>query len=359
MSVKGDGNTVKILTLTVAEMDERHLSIVKAKFRKNDEYYTLYEDIEKEIGRYLEWNPDLFKGRTILMPCDDPERSQFVRFFAEHPEIGYKKIIASCIAEITGIDSFSGEDAESRKGKILELANDNAKRNGAEALKHWHFLSGDGNFESQEVCRLKDEADFIVTNPPFSLFRRFADWVFESGNRFAVIGSAYAVNNQAVFRQIREGRMWLGASDWHGRMNFLLPDGSRTHIAAVWYTNIDHAKRHVQLELKTMRENLAETSDKAFRERGYRKYDNYDAVDVPRVSAIPSDYEGFMGVPVTFLSRYSPEQFEIVGFAVAGSASEGCPYYRKGFKDHGGNPMMNGKSLFPRILIRKRHSSGK
>lgn len=340
-------------------MDQRRLQMNKAKRAKDDEFYTLYEDVEKEMSAYLEWNPDLFEGKTILMPCDNPETSQFARYFIEHPEFGYARLVAACIAGNRGIDSFSDEDL-SRRGKMLDAELNDVKQKGIEIMKCWRHLKGDGSFESAEVSKLRDEADFIVTNPPFSLFScKFAPWLLSSGKQFAVLANVNAVKYKNIFRLIQNDRLWLGTSKMSGGMWFMRPDGTKANVSSVWLTNIDHAKRHRRLVLKTEEENRRSCANRIVREVGYRRYDNYDAVDVPLVAAIPSDCNELMGVPMSFLDSYCPDQFEIAGIADGAGGSQmkerEYPFYKRIRSDKGGDPVIDGKRLFTRIIIRKRN----
>lgn len=317
-----------------------------AKAAKNDEFYTQYADIQKEINAYLEYNPDTFRDKTVLLPCDDPEWSNFTRFFAQNFErLGLKRLISTSYAveskkykdyQPTLFETESpwfDADKTRIKGKIFELTRDT---NGSGRIDiddlQWHYLDGDGDFRSPEVCALRDQADIIVTNPPFSLFREFIQWIFNSGKRGLIIGSINAITYQEVFPLIKENKLWLGATGFMSDMVFGVPKGTfvdpkdkakaeklgyigdYTRLGnSCWFSNLDHGRRHEPLKLMTLNDNRRYGRNKSVREEGYPKYINYDAIDVPAVDVIPSDYEGAMGVPVTFLDKYNPEQFEILG----------------------------------------------
>jgi len=317
-----------------------------AKAAKNDEFYTQYADIQKEVNAYLEYNPDTFRDKTVLLPCDDPEWSNFTRFFAQNFErLGLKRLISTSYA----VESKKYKDYEPTlfetesplfdidktriKGKIFELTRDT---NGSGRIDiddlEWHYLEGDGDFRSPEVCALRDQSDIIVTNPPFSLFREFITWIFEGGNHFLILGNMNAITYLEVFPLIMSNRIWAGvgfnlsmvykaayknyleANQKFVRSKGYDPDENYIKVPGVcWFTNLDHGRRHEPLRLMSTKDNLRFSKHKEIRERGYRKYDNYDAIEVPYTDAIPDDYEGIMGVPITFLGKYCPEQFEIIG----------------------------------------------
>jgi len=199
------------------------------------------------------------------------------------------------------------------KGKIFELTRD-VNGNGRIDLDdlEWHYLEGDGDFRSKEVCELRDEADIIVTNPPFSLFREFVAWIFEADKRLLILGHMNAIHYKEVFPLIQVNKVWLGVSN--GAKQYVKPEGGLQKMGnTCWFTNIEHGRRHEPLRLMSMKDNTRYSRHKEIRENGYIHYENYNAIDVPYTDAIPNDYEGAMGVPDSFLDRYCPDQFEIVG----------------------------------------------
>ncbi len=245
----------------------------------------------------------------------------------------------------------------------------------------WQYLEGDGDFRSKEIRKLRDEADIIVTNPPFSLFREFVVWLMESGKQFAIIGNVNAISYKEVFPLIKDNKMWMGVSIHSGDREFGVPDtypleasgwridenGNKyIRVKGVrWFTNIDHGRRHEPLRLMTMAENFKHSKHKEIRrQKDYVHYENYDAIDIPFTDAIPSDYNGAMGVPITFLDKYCPEQFEIIGHPHGDYGLElGLkPYPRelkelnKGLRDGDLYYMKDGKPELPyrRILIQKK-----
>lgn len=324
-------------------------NLKKAKKAKNDEFYTQYADIQAEMNAYLEYNKDVFRDKTVLLPCDDPEWSNFTRFFAEHfEEFGLKKLISTGYAtdsknknraddeqmphQITLFelnDPGYDEEKTASHGKIfvLDRDSDNSGRIDINDLQ-WSYLEGDGDFRSDEVKKLRDEADIIVTNPPFSLFREFLAWITEADKKFIIIGNQNAITCKEIFPLIMNNKMWLGNGFHAGNAYFGIPESRNINYAdgvyneetglvkfrnCCWLTNIDHGRRHQPLSLMTMADNIKFSKHKEIKSVGYLKYDNYDAIEVPFSDAIPSDYDGVMGVPVTFLDKYCPEQFDILG----------------------------------------------
>ena len=348
--------------------------LVDAKKAKNDEFFTQLIDIQREVNAYLEYNPEVFKDKTILLPCDDPEFSNFTYFFAQNFErFGIKKLISTSYAyaskRITTPYQLSLFESQSpqfdktktkKHGKIFTLTRDKNKSGNIDINDlEWKYLKGDGDFRSDEVKKLRDEADIIITNPPFSLFREFIAWIFEDKKEFLIIGNQNAITYKEIFPLIKDNKMWLG-NRFNQRINgknmtFWVPDDypmsgteteygedGRKYISVAgtgWFTNLEHGRRHEPLSLMTMADNLKFSKHKEIRENGYQKYDNYDAIEVPFTDAIPSDYDGVMGVPISFLSKHNPAQFEIVKF-------------RKGDDDR--DLCICGKSPYFRILIRKK-----
>lgn len=371
-------------------------NLSKAKNAKQDEFYTQYADIEKEINAYLEYNPDTFRDKTVLLPCDDPEWSNFTRYFALHFEdLGLKKLISTSYApeskqlkEMPLLTLFETESpqfdpAKSKtKGKIFILDRD-VDGNGRIDFDdlQWQYLEGDGDFRSAEVKAFRDEADIIVTNPPFSLFREFFAWVMESEKKFLIIGNMNAITYKEVFPCIKDNLAWYGCTISSGDREFGVPDSYPLDAAGWridengkkyirvkgvrWFTNIDHGRRHIELPLMTMYDNLKFSKHKELKgKESYIHYENYDAIEVPYSDAIPSDYEGIMGVPISFLDKYCPEQFEIIGQTQGDSGKElGLAPFPRELKKL--NPSLrdgqlyyieNGRPEKPyaRILIRKK-----
>ncbi len=317
-------------------------NLKKAKKAKNDEFYTQWADIEKEIMAYIDYNPDVFRDKTVLLPCDDPEWSNFTKFFAQNFEaFGLKKLISTSYAyeskkiNIPYQTSLFEEqsphfnpDINKIKGKIFTLDHD-TNQNGVIDIEdlEWRYLEGDGDFRSDEVKKLRDEADIIITNPPFSLFREFLAWIVEADKHFLIIGNINCLTYKEIFKLIKENSIWLGTGMGRWISGFIVPEsyelygtearienGSRIVATnnCLWLTNIDHGKRHQRLTLMSMADNMKYSKHKEVKEQKYKKYDNYDAIEVPFTDSIPSDYDGIMGVPVTFLDKYCPEQFDIV-----------------------------------------------
>ncbi len=344
-----------------------------AKRAKKDEFYTQYDDIQREVNAYIEYNSDAFRGKTVLLPCDDPEWSNFTRFFAQNFEFfGLKKLISTSYAadckpadipyQLSMFETESPKFDEKKTrshGKIFTLTHDTNKsgRIDIDDLQ-WDYLEGDGDFRSNEIKRYRDEADIIITNPPFSRFREFLAWIIESGKQFAIIGNMNAITCKEVFPLIKENKIWLGASIHSGDREFRVPENYPLQAAGFrvdekgnkfirvkgvrWYTNIEHGRRHQPLMLMTMEDNIAFSRHKEIRGVGYKKYDEYNAIEVSFTDAIPSDYDGVMGVPISFLDKYNPEQFEIIGID---RYVEDNPHYGRRFT-------IDGKEVYARLLIR-------
>lgn len=320
-------------------------NLSNAKKAKKDEFYTQYQDIEKEVSAYLEFNLDVFKGKTILLPCDDPEWSNFTKFFAQNfDKFGLKKLISTSYAveskthkgyyQPTLFESLNPQFDKNKttsKGKIFTLTNDKTGDGfvNVDDLE-WHYLEGDGDFRSDEVIKLRNEADIIITNPPFSLFREFLSWIFENEKDFLIIGNINAITYKEVFPLIKDNKLWLGPSISSGDREFRVPDDYPLKAAGWridengkkylrikgvrWFTNLDHGRRHQPLQLMSMEDNLR--FNKKIKDKpAYIQYDNYDAIEIPFTNAIPNNYDGVMGVPITFLDKYSPEQFKIIGLS--------------------------------------------
>lgn len=320
-----------------------HSNLWNAKNAKKDEFYTQYPDIEKEISAYLEFDPDVFRGKTVFLPCDDPEWSNFTKYFAQNFErLGLEKLISTSYAP--SATTFNAQPTlwESSSplfdpgktevnGKIFTLSRDVSgdDRINVEDLE-WDYLEGDGDFRSDEAGILRDQSDIIITNPPFSLFREFLAWIIAAGKKFAIIGNMNAITYKEVFPLMESDKVWLGSSIHSGDREFQVPDSYPLEAASWridehgnrfirvkgvrWFTNLEHGRRHQFLPLMTVQDNLRFSKHKEIRgAASYQKYDNYEAIEVPFTDAIPSDFDGVMGVPISFLDKYSPEQFELLG----------------------------------------------
>ena len=377
-------------------------NLTAAKKAKNDEFYTQYHDIEREMNAYLEYNPDVFRGKTILLPCDDPEWSNFTKYFAQNfKTFGLKKLISTSYAlESKGILAtassqrpFKGpfntppqgincnfyqtslfelnspqfDPAKTNShGKIFVLTNDENHDNRVDINDlQWQYLDGDGDFRSDEVKKLRDEADIIITNPPFSLFREFLAWIVEANKDFAILANKNAVTYKEVFPLIASNQVWCGRTEWSGGLWFetanlddvdaVIDGRNMKNVPSMWLTNIDHGRRHQPLPLMTMEQNLKFSKHREIRGKDhYEHYDNYDAIEVPYTDAIPSDYNGVMGVPISFLDKYCPEQFMVVGASDNGAIDD--KYKLPHFKKHN-EPYVNGKKTYKRIFIRRKETT--
>ena len=351
----------------------------KAGKAKKDEFYTMLADIEVELKHYRKH----FKGKIVLCNCDDPFESNFFKYFAMNFNfLGLKKLIATCYQgspvlgeefEQLSMFELDGETPKRHPYKIEITEVIDANGDGTVDLSDVAYLlrskknvltllSGDGDFRSEECIEILKEADIVVTNPPFSLFREFVAQLVECQKQFLIIGNVNAITYKEIFPLIKDNKLWLGYSIHSGDREFRVPDDypleatgcridelGRKYIRVKgvrWYTNMDYVERHTDLDLW-----------KTFNPDSYPTYDNYKAINVNATADIPEDYDGVMGVPITFLDKYNPDQFEIVARADANIAGEGNPYYIKGFKDKGGMPMVNGSCIYKRILIRRRHTN--
>ena len=323
-----------------------------AKRAKNDEFYTQFGDIQREIEAYLEYNPDVFRGKVVYCNCDDPYESNFFRYFVlNFNKLGLKRLITtsynpSPIAN-TQLELF-GDDKPLKKPKgrpkatanrfIINEAHDIdgdgefnlkdvAKQLKANKQNEWTPLEGDGDFRSDECIDMLKQSDIVVTNPPFSLFREYVKQLVDYNRMFVIIGSMNAITYKEIFPLIKNNKLWLGNGFHAGNAYFFTPN-TREFASGVfdaktglvkfrnvcWFTNLDHGRRHQPLPLMTMEENLKFSKHKNIKgKKKYDEYDNYDAIEVPFTDAIPSDYDGVMGVPISFLDKYNPEQFRILG----------------------------------------------
>jgi len=380
-----------------------------AKMARQDEFYTQYVDIQKEVEAYLEYDPDTFRDKVVYCNCDDPFESNFFKYFAANfNKLGLRRLITTSYdgSPIAGQLSFFPEynapsDGEGngnrQKPKALAVILDHVqdedgdgaanvtdvelflKRNKAarKALKGDGKYPG-GDFRSPECIALLKEADIVVTNPPFSLFREYVAQLVEHGKRFLIIGNVQAITYKETFPLIKANKIWMGVTIHSGDREFRVPDhyplnaaGWRVDENGVkyirvkgvrWYTNLDHGRRHEYLPLMTMADNLRFSSHKEIKGKAaYERYANYDAIEVPFTDAIPSDYDGAMGVPITFLDKYNPDQFEILGSSMTlglpmsqvakkGTYSQGGPRF---YIDDGDGSY---RRMYDRIVIRHRRT---
>lgn len=312
-----------------------------AKNAKKDEFYTQLPDIERELRHYK----DHFKGKTVFCNCDDPRVSNFFNYFALNFEaLGLKKLITTCYKS-QNADLFSSNDSES--AIYLEYygdKNDNKVPDPEEiGIKK---LSGDGDFRSKESQELLKQADIVVTNPPFSLFREFVAQLIEYDKKFIIIGHQNAITYKEIFKLIKENKIWLGYGFKGGAAHFINQhyedyatagdhkEGMIRVSGVNWFTNLDFEKRHEDLILY-----------KKYTPEEFPKYDNYDAINVDVTKEIPMDYPGAIGVPITFLDKYNPDQFEILGL----------DDHRLEYPDwRGRGPDLNGKTIYRRLIIRNK-----
>ena len=344
-----------------------------AKKRKKDEFYTQLVDIENELKHYKEH----FKGKVVLCNCDDPRKSNFFKYFADNFEkLQLKRLIATCYKS-QDVDLFSQGDCERAICQIYE-----GDKNGNMTVDDDEVcvkeLKGDGDFRSAECIEILKQADIVVTNPPFSLFKEYVAQMVQYGKKFLIIGNVNAITYKESFPLIKDGKMWLGASIHSGDREFGVPndyplaassfrvdeDGKKfIRVKGVrWFTNLDYKERHERLPLY-----------KRYVSNEYPRYENYDAIEVGKTADIPMDYEGLMGVPITFMDKYNPEQFEIIGMCenedlyglktkVYSSAECKAAYFakfdKKGTYDLNASGVLrlDGKleKVYQRILIRHR-----
>ena len=379
-----------------------------AKQTKNDEFYTQFGDIQNEMNAYYEYDHDVFRGKTILLPCDDPEWSNFTRYFATNFErFGIKKLISTSYAKGIGnkqttlLESNSphySKEKHDAHGKlfILQRDVDGSGNIDTDDIEFTGYLKDDGDFRSDEVTKLRDEADIIITNPPFSLFKEFINWILEGDKKFIILGNKNAITYKEIFPLIKENRIWLGYTPLSKDIFFKVPEeygkwmlenkkeGSTYRIvdgtvmgraSACWFTNEDHGRRHELLTLDTMEHNLKfnkklrKNFEKEYGVIEYKGYDNYDALEVPYVECIPSDYDGMMGVPISFMDKYNPDQFEIMGMCenldlyglkTKTYTSQECKdryfeiFGKKGTYDLNASGVVNGMKVYQRILVRRK-----
>jgi hypothetical protein len=276
----------------------------KAKSGKKDEFYTRLEDIERELRNYKEQ----FRGKVVYCNCDDPRISNFFHYFSFNFEkLGLKSLITTCYKN-QDVDLFTTYNSE--KSIYLEYKGDtNSNRIPDSDEIHVNYLQGDGDFRSKESIELLKQCDIVVTNPPFSLFREYMSQLIEYNKHFLIIGNINSISYRECFDLIKENKMWLG---YNTVRHFQQPDGTMYETArSFWYTNLDIQKRHENLILY-----------KKYNPVEYPNYENYDAINVNQTNDIPLDFDGKMGVPITFLDKYNPDQFEIIGLGISNSGIE-------------------------------------
>lgn len=300
--------------------EPKNLKLTRARKAKNDEFYTRLCDVENELRHYSEH----FKDKIVLCNCDDPTWSAFWKYFHINFKIlGLKKLIGTHF-----------ENKEPHSYAVVYKGGNDDNTNDAKNEP----LIGDGDFRSTECLEYLKECDIVVTNPPFSLFREFIGTLRSYNKKFLVVGNKNAITYKGVFDLIRDNRMWLGYSN----ISILdLPDGTERKDGGLsrWFTNLEIKKRYEDLLLY-----------KTYKSADYPNYDNYDAINVDKVKDIPMDYDGVMGVPISFIDKYNPNQFKIVGWTI----KEMCNI---AFKDFGtSNPMIGGKSKYKRLFIRRKHN---
>lgn len=381
-----------------------------AKAAKQDEFYTQYVDIQKEVEAYLEFDPDTFRGKVVYCNCDDPFESNFFKYFAANfNKLGLKKLVTTSYdgSPIAGAQLTFGEyDAGNGKRQkpkaiaveIVEVKDFNGDgATGIDDVKLFleqnpHVrtsLAEGGDFRSAECVELLKQSDIVVTNPPFSLFKAYVAQLVAHEKKFLIIGNVQAITYKEVFPLIKEDKLWMGVTIHSGDREFRVPDhyplnaaGSRVDENGVkyirvkgvrWWTNLDHGRRHQELPLMTMEENLRFSKHKEIKGKGsYARYANYDAIEVPFTDAIPSDYDGAMGVPITFLDKYNPDQFEILGrsenedlygLKTRVYTTKECQdayrklFGKKGTYDMNATPVLDSRKVYQRVFIRHRRLS--
>ena len=330
-----------------------------AKTAKNDEFYTQLTDIEKEMRHYCKH----FEGKTVICNCDDPFESNFFKYFVlNFNRLKLKKLITTCY-EGSAVAEYRNGKAKPYKA-VVTTVHDTTGDGGIDMEDVRNLfelgenelteLKGDGDFRSEECLKLLDEADIVVTNPPFSLFRQYVAVLMEHKKKFIIIGNKNAITYKEIFPLLKNNEMWLGSNN-PAPTEFMTPQGVTKSVNGLtrWYTNLDLKKRHEELILV-----------KRYTPDEYPHYDNYDAIEVNKVANIPYDYDGVMGVPITFMDKYNPEQFEIIGSFNANHESDPAFGYAKsnmtptisnGKEIMWNGPVIQKRPLYKRIVIRNRH----
>lgn len=342
-------------------LGSRNMGLGRAKREKNDEFYTRLTDIGAELGHYTEH----FKGRTVLCNCDDPFKSAFFEYFVlNFNKLGLGRLIATCyddspylarMSPLIDAMKFADDNTSSANRPAYKAIVDNVPNRFGDAAalsgenihellsyggNQLSVLDGNGDFRSPECEALLDEADIVVTNPPFSLFREYVAQLMKHGKRFIILGNMNMIACREIFPLIMQNRIWLGYNN--GSKTYLLPDGSGMTLGNTWwFTNLDIGKLHDTLHLE---------SRYSGHEDEYQKYDNYDAINVDSISRIPCDYDGVMGVPITFLDKYSPEQFTILGCSYSHGVHPSLHHDDKPWA-----PFINGHEVYKRLFIQRNH----
>lgn len=332
------------------ELKSKNSNLHKAKNSKKDEFYTQLSDIERELSHYRKH----FKGKVVYCNCDDPYVSAFFEYFTKNFEfLGLKKLVTTCYKS-QSLDLFSQNDSESAiKLEYMGGAPNSLPKPDDIGVTP---LKGDGDFRSRECIDILKEADIVVTNPPFSLFNEYVAQLAKFDKKFVIVGHQNAITYKEVFPLIKGNQMWLGYGFKRNMAHFIAPHYEDTASDAdhreglirvsgvVWYTNLDHNKRHEETIL---------VQRYIGNETAYPTYDNYNAIEVSRSQDIPLDYDGAMGVPITFLTKYNPDQFEIIG----ATESEGAGFSFGLWKSESGvaQATVNGKRVYKRLFIRNCH----
>jgi len=370
-----------------------------AKRAKNDEFYTQFTDIQKEIEAYFEYDPNVFRGKVVYCNCDDPFESNFFRYFVlNFNKLGLRQLITTSYKPSPVANTqlgLYGDDSTlaKQKGRPKITANkfvinevqdidgngefnlkDVANQLKANKNNEWEPLEGDGDFRSAECVELLDKSDIVVTNPPFSLFREYITQIFDHGKKLTVIGNINAITYLECFKLIKDNKLWLGPSITSGDREFEVPesvvdmdkftgeirDGRyfQKVVGVRWFTNLDHGRRHQPIPLMSMSDNLKYSKHKEIKgKESYDHYDNYDAIETPFTDAIPNDFSGFIGVPISFLDKYNPDQFEIIGSYNNGAHGDEIGASKVGIQINGKTVMWNGPvikkiPLYKRLIIR-------
>lgn len=402
-------------SITAIESRTMNQNLGAAKVAKQDEFYTQYADIQKEVEAYLEFDPNTFRGKVVYCNCDDPFESNFFKYFAANfNKLGIKKLVTTSYdgspiagAQLTFFEYDQG-DGSRQKSKAIAIEIEEVKSvsgDGASGIEDVKLflkktphtrtsLSGGGDFRSAECVELLKQADIVVTNPPFSLFKEHVAQLIEHSKRFLIIANKNAITYLEIFPLIKENKLWMGVTPMGTDMLFDLPPkvaeamlesgkkGSNYRIVngkvmgrstSAWFTNLDHGRRHQRLECMSMADNLRFSKHKEIKGKtAYNRYENLDAIEVPFSDAIPNDHEGIMGVPISFLDKYNPDQFEIIGNSDDGAMMNDLgvrplgPEFISMYRARGGtghySPGMRmlcllepqPRVIFKRILIRRR-----